>query len=53
MFQELQIFIIMSLTNQYNTLENNHAFRELVYVDNGTINVNAENYKGQLKKMSL
>lgn len=40
-------------TKKYNTFENSHQFRELVYVDNGTINVKADNYCGDLKKNEL
>lgn len=40
-------------TKKYNTNKNKHNFRELVYVDNGYININAENYKGILKKNQL
>ena len=37
-------------TKEYHTLKDSHAFRELVYVDNGEISVEAENYKGILKE---
>ncbi len=37
-------------TRQYQTFKDNHAFRELVYVDTGTINVEAENYSGTLSE---
>lgn len=40
-------------TREYNTFENSHKFRELVYVDNGCINVHADNYRGNLKKNEL
>ena len=38
---------------QYHTANDRHAFRELVYVDNGSIFVNAENYSGELKKNEI
>lgn len=38
---------------QYHTANDRHAFRELVYVDNGEIYVNAENYSGELKKNEI
>ncbi len=34
--------------NQYNTKSDSHNFFELVYVDNGCINVYADNYTGEL-----
>ena len=34
--------------NEYHTVPDTHKFRELVYVDKGTILVDAENYKGAL-----
>lgn len=37
-------------TKEYQTYKDKHAFRELVYVDNGEINVSAENYEGKLEK---
>ena len=37
-------------TKEYHTTKDSHAFRELVYVDNGEISVEAENYKGILKE---
>lgn len=37
-------------TKEYHTSKDSHAFRELVYVDNGEISVEAENYKGILKE---
>lgn len=37
-------------TKEYHTLKDSHPFRELVYVDNGEISVEAENYKGILKE---
>ncbi len=40
-------------TKKYNTNKNNHNFRELVYVDNGVIDINSENYCGTLKKNQL
>ena len=40
-------------TKQYNTSPNSHAFRELVYVDNGEIRVKAENFSGVLQKNQL
>ncbi len=40
-------------TKEYNTSKNSHAFRELVYVDNGKISVKAENFSGVLKKNQL
>lgn len=35
-------------TGKYETFEDTHAFRELVYVDSGRIRVEAENYSGIL-----
>ena len=40
-------------TKEYNTNKNSHNFRELVYVDNGYINVTAENYNDILNKSEL
>lgn len=40
-------------TRQYQTFKDNHAFRELVYVDTGSINVEAENYSGTLTENML
>ncbi len=40
-------------TKQYHTFNDSHAFRELVYVDNGTINIKSENYSGKLEKNRL
>ncbi len=37
-------------TKEYHTTKDSHPFRELVYVDNGEISVEAENYKGILKE---
>ena len=37
-------------TKEYHTSKDSHAFRELVYVDNGEISVEAVNYKGILKE---
>lgn len=37
-------------TRQYHTFNDSHAFRELVYVDNGSINIKAENFSGKLEK---
>ncbi len=38
---------------QYQTFKDNHAFRELVYVDTGAINVEAENFCGRLTENML
>ncbi|MBQ7076128.1 MAG: helix-turn-helix transcriptional regulator [Clostridia bacterium] len=35
-------------TKQYQTFKDNHAFREMVYVDNGEIIVQSENFVGRL-----
>lgn len=40
-------------TRQYQTFKDNHAFRELVYVDTGAINVEAENFCGRLTENML
>ncbi|MBP3706662.1 MAG: helix-turn-helix transcriptional regulator [Clostridia bacterium] len=40
-------------TKQYHTTGDRHSFRELVYVDNGTIYVEAENFSGELIKNQL
>lgn len=40
-------------TRQYQTFKDNHAFRELVYVDTGSINVEAENFSGTLTSNML
>lgn len=40
-------------TKEYQTVKDNHAFRELVYVDTGSINIEAENYSGILKESEL
>ncbi len=40
-------------TNQFHTLKGRHAFRELLYVDNGFITVDADNYSGVLKQNHL
>lgn len=40
-------------TRQYQTFKDNHAFRELVYVDTGSINVEAENFSGVLTENML
>ena len=40
-------------TKEYQTVKDNHAFRELVYVDTGSINIEAENYSGILKESEM
>ncbi len=40
-------------TNQYHTFMDRHAFRELVYVDSGSITVESESYTGILKMNEL
>lgn len=40
-------------TNKYRTFKDNHAFYELVYVDSGSIRVEAEGYDGLLEKNQL
>lgn len=40
-------------TKQYHTYEDSHHFRELVYVDSGSIMVNAEGYQGTLLQKQL
>lgn len=37
-------------TKQFHTLKDKHAFRELIYVDSGYIEVKSENYEGIVKK---
>lgn len=39
--------------NDYHTLKNSHNFNELIYVDNGYIDVDAENYRGRLNQNQL
>jgi len=34
--------------NEYHTTDDSHNFCELLYVDRGSVTVNAENYKGEL-----
>ncbi len=40
-------------TEQYHTANDKHEFRELVYVDNGSIYVNSDGYSGKLFKNQL
>lgn len=40
-------------TREYHTFKDKHPFRELVYVDNGCISVDAENYSGILNGNQL
>jgi AraC-like DNA-binding protein len=40
-------------TNEYHTFKDSHFFRELIYVDNGTVNVEAESYCGVLQKNNI
>lgn len=40
-------------TREYHTFKDNHPFRELVYVDTGRINVDADNYSGILNGNQL
>ena len=40
-------------TEQYHTDNDRHEFRELVYIDNGSIYVSAEGYSGKLNKNQL
>lgn len=40
-------------TNKFFTLKDSHPFRELVYVDNGSITVESENYCGTLLKNQM
>ncbi len=40
-------------TNRYFTRKDSHPFRELVYVDNGSIIVESENYCGELLKNQM
>ncbi len=40
-------------TKQYHTFEDQHDFRELIYVDSGLINVESESYTGVLNENSL
>lgn len=37
-------------TKQFHTLKDKHAFRELIYVDSGYIEVKADHYEGNLNK---
>ena len=37
-------------TNRYHTMDDKHSFRELLYVDNGFIMVQAENYSGIVRE---
>ncbi len=39
--------------NQYHTFEDNHPFRELVYVDSGRINIESGSYSGVLSENSI
>lgn len=39
--------------NGYHTIVNSHNFNELIYVDNGYVDVSAENYKGRLNQTQL
>lgn len=41
------------LTKEYQTFKDNHAFCELVYVDVGEINIEADNYTGPVKENCL
>ena len=40
-------------TSQYHTFDDFHDFCELLYVDNGVINVKSENYSGELSDNQL
>ncbi|MBR7132312.1 MAG: helix-turn-helix transcriptional regulator [Clostridia bacterium] len=40
-------------TNNYSTFKDKHPFKELVYVDSGSINVDAENFCGKLEAKQL
>lgn len=40
-------------TNRYHTRDAKHAFRELLYVDNGFIMVKSENYTGEVRENQL
>lgn len=40
-------------TKKYHTFKDKHAFRELVYVDSGFIDIDAENYSGILEKNQI
>lgn len=37
-------------TQQYYTAKDSHAFRELIYVDTGSVNIEAEDFSGVLNK---
>lgn len=39
--------------NNYHTIQDSHNFNELIYVDNGYIDIEAENYKGRLEQRQL
>ena len=40
-------------TNNYSTFKDKHPFKELVYVDSGSINVESENFCGKLESKQL
>lgn len=40
-------------TPEYHTTRDRHPFREIVYVDNGYIYAESENYRGKLKKNQM
>ena len=40
-------------TNNYHTNENSHPFRELLYVDSGSVSIESEGYTGILNKNHL
>lgn len=40
-------------SNNYHTLQDRHNFNELIYVDNGHIDVEADNFKGRIKQQQL
>lgn len=40
-------------TNKYHTASDRHPFRELIYVDSGTLTVRSDGYEGALTKNSL
>lgn len=40
-------------TNEYHTFRDKHPFRELVYVDSGSINVNSNSYSGSVSSNNL
>ena len=40
-------------TKNYNTNKNSHPFRELLYIDSGSVTIDSEGYKGILEKTNF